>query len=198
MKEGNEEALSWLMRNGANSKCFEDSLVSAWVFDEDKSRSYVDRNKVLKGASVYGYAEVAKALIGGVVHYSEYLLHDAAKNGHKEMVDLLVSQLGLDLESANPIGKTPLALAIQHGHAEVVEKLIKLGAKLEVREGRDSPIMLAVKHGHVETFEKLIELGANPDTKNKDGDTPLIVPPFFKPLFFNSSGQIIPFPTYIF
>ncbi len=58
---------------------------------------------------------------------------------------------------------TPLFMASQNGHAEVVEILVKAGADLN--QGPDdgaTPLFQASQNGHVEVVEILIKAGADP------------------------------------
>ena len=47
-------------------------------------------------------------------------LHEAAKEGHKVIVELLIANGG-DVNAKNRSGKTPLHNAAEYGHKEVAE-----------------------------------------------------------------------------
>ncbi|KIM92537.1 hypothetical protein OIDMADRAFT_139501 [Oidiodendron maius Zn] len=47
-------------------------------------------------------------------------LHDAAVNGHKTVVKLLMRQDGINLDLVDNRGKTALAWAEKYGHADIV------------------------------------------------------------------------------
>ncbi|KAK5635619.1 hypothetical protein RRF57_011331 [Xylaria bambusicola] len=51
----------------------------------------------------------------------------AARNGHEEIVQLLVEK-GADIESKDSIGRTPLLWAAEEGHQEIVQLLVEKGA----------------------------------------------------------------------
>ena len=53
----------------------------------------------------------------------ETLLHEASRNNHFEVVDVLI-KAGLDVNAKNRYGDTPLHLAVQFRNAYVVYKLI--------------------------------------------------------------------------
>ena len=48
-------------------------------------------------------------------------LHEAAENGHTEIVEFLVPLLGNETNPENSIGLTPLHLAAENGHINVVK-----------------------------------------------------------------------------
>ena len=55
-------------------------------------------------------------------------LHHAARNGHKDVVDLLLVS-GAELDKCNIQGLSPLHLAANNGHINVVQLLLNKGAK---------------------------------------------------------------------
>lgn len=59
-------------------------------------------------------------------------IHSAAKNGHKDVVGLLI-KYGGDLNTVSENGFTSLHLAVQNRYADIVELLIIIGANLEAR-----------------------------------------------------------------
>ena len=71
-------------------------------------------------------------------------LCNAVEQGHKEMVELLISN-GAKLETENFSGRTPLMLAIKGGHKEIVELLISKGVDLEAKDnGGNNSLDLAI------------------------------------------------------
>lgn len=72
-------------------------------------------------------------------------------------------------------GMTPLAIAAQVGNADVVEALIKKGAKVESADQRgDRPLHHAARYGAVEVARLLLGAGAMPDEINGQEQTPLM------------------------
>ena len=72
------------------------------------------------------------------------ILINAVEQGHKEMVELLISN-GAKLETENFSGRTPLMLAIKGGHKEIVELLISKGVDLEAKDnGGNNSLDLAI------------------------------------------------------
>jgi serine/threonine protein kinase len=71
-------------------------------------------------------------------------LHAAARNGHDEVVQLLLSIDKINIDPINSAGKTPLHIAAEFGHGVVVQVLLEAGAITNVKDvaGR-SPLDLA-------------------------------------------------------
>ena len=71
---------------------------------------------------------------------------------------------------------TPLHLAAEKGHTEVVRVLVKFGASTEALNYRQyTPMHRAALLGHVDAVGALLELGAKVDTAAGNGDTALIL-----------------------
>ena len=74
-------------------------------------------------------------------------------------------------------GFTPLFVAAQNGHLEVVRALVtELGANVNQVNQGSTPLRIATERGHVEVVRALVtELGADVNQATLDGKTPLIV-----------------------
>lgn len=71
------------------------------------------------------------------------------------------AEVHAQVDRDNVKGYTPLHLAAQGGHLEVVRALLERGANLEARnEHRDTPLILAARGGHMEVVRFLLERGA--------------------------------------
>ena len=102
-------------------------------------------------------------------------LHKAAARGHKDIVQLLLSQ-GASMEIYDSGGKTPLHHAVQYGDTSVVELLLSKGAPIEAVSfihGYDTPLHHAARYGHTSTVELLLKKGALIEARNRNGHTPL-------------------------
>jgi len=108
-------------------------------------------------------------------------LHTAAWNGYTELCSVLLNA-DADPDMHGPSQVTPLCLASQRGHSDVVRALID--AKCEVNCSADiehsqsvTPLHLAVRNGHTDVVRLLVSAGADVEasmtTSGVSGLTPL-------------------------
>jgi len=77
-------------------------------------------------------------------------------------------------------GTTPLVHAVGRGNLKIVRMLIDYGASVGRKEetlyrNKNSPIFVAARNNKLEILNELIANGADPDAKNLDGITPLMI-----------------------
>lgn len=104
---------------------------------------------------------------------SRFPLMAACRNGHLEMVKLLIDR-GAQVNSRNVHG-TPLSNAAETDQIEVMKYLIEKGANVDGKDDRYyrwTPLMRAAAAGSLEALILLLNNGANPDFKDTGGDTP--------------------------
>ncbi len=109
------------------------------------------------------------------VIFGDQLIHLLASNGYNDLVLELIN-LGVDKNSFNRDGRTPLALAVEKGHLELVSKLLDLGASPTIKDKEgNTPFSIAVKLNRVSVAEKLLTIDAVAETINRPlGDSYLI------------------------
>ena len=72
--------------------------------------------------------------------------------------------------------KTPLIIACEKGHKEVVEILIGFNADVDVPKLRNcAPLYIAIENNHLDIAEYLINHGATISIVNANGWTPLLL-----------------------
>ncbi|MEJ2406268.1 MAG: ankyrin repeat domain-containing protein [Candidatus Thiodiazotropha sp.] len=105
-------------------------------------------------------------------------IHTSALDGDIGSVQDLVNK-GADVEQKNSAsgeyeGFTPLMMAINNGHEEVVRYLLDSGADVNAsgKLGR-TPLHLAAFNGMLELAQTLISQGANVNAKTVEGATPM-------------------------
>ena len=100
-------------------------------------------------------------------------LHRTALEGNSD--DLPKSnRSGRDFDPVDSYRATPLMLAAGHGHSEVVERLLVLGARVAARDSRSrTPLHYAVQTNDAENAEHLFEAGSDIEARDEMGRTPL-------------------------
>jgi ankyrin repeat protein len=81
---------------------------------------------------------------------------------------------GAPPDARDPAGRTPLMLAVIHGHPAIVELLIAQGAGVNVQNRAGlTPLMLAAINNHAAVLRTLLDRGAELDARTKAGWTAL-------------------------
>ena len=101
-------------------------------------------------------------------------LRNACADGNIARVNALIQQ-GANVNSQNPINKwTPLIHATDKSNNEIMEILIRNGAKPDIPEGDGwTALMFAAIRGNIPGCSILIRNGANIETNSKNGWNPL-------------------------
>jgi pectate lyase len=103
-------------------------------------------------------------------------IHTAAVVGDLARVRAFLEN-GIDINVKDNQGNTPLHLAAQGGHREVVEFLLSKDSDVNTRRtgypAGDTPLHTAVRAGNIDIVELLLRNGADTDVKNESGQTPL-------------------------
>ncbi|KAF6238464.1 hypothetical protein HO173_003431 [Letharia columbiana] len=97
-----------------------------------------------------------------------------SRYGLLSVVKAMIKRDGLEIDSKEVFGRTPLLLAAQWGHEDVVRLLIEKGADIDSkdRRGRTS-LSEAAGEGREDMVRLLIEKGADIDSKDHGGQTSL-------------------------
>jgi len=134
-------------------------------------------------ASFFGIVEVAAALIEmqGYSTSEKYLMGDsslawAARNGHDEVVKMLLGRGEVDPDEPNRYGQTPLSYAAEKGNEEVVKILLEreeVSPDFQDDNGR-TPLSHAAEGGCMKVVEILLERAdVNPEKPDNGGQTRL-------------------------
>lgn len=101
-------------------------------------------------------------------------LHQAAVRGQPQRAIMLIAA-GANPNDREPrFNGTPLHYAARHGHADVVQALMKHGARIDARDTNDcTPLMWAVKGGHSDVMRRLIDARADVNAQDSRGWTAL-------------------------
>ncbi|WP_341817579.1 ankyrin repeat domain-containing protein [Wolbachia endosymbiont (group A) of Pherbina coryleti] len=123
----------------------------------------------------------SKGIIGFFVKYKDldvnHLLCLAAGNGYKEIVDILLSKKGADVNKPTDMGGVSLHFAAENGHKDVVNALLKVNG-IEVNTKTTDkgwmPLHYAAQNGHKDVVDALLEVdGIEVNAKTTDEDVPL-------------------------
>jgi ankyrin repeat protein len=127
-----------------------------------------------------GGLEKAKALLKespGVVFsndtFSNTPLHWAAKNGYKDVAELLLANAA-NVNASGDKGHTPLHWAAFRGHEDMAELLLAHGANVDAENADEwTPLHAAADAGHKSVVTLLLANGADVNAENNAGSTPL-------------------------
>src|SRR5262249_40962071 len=101
-------------------------------------------------------------------------LIDAIKSGDRAAA-LTMLQQKVDVNAPEPNGTTPLHYAAYKEDVELVERLLKAGAKPNVRNDFDStPMSEAAAVGNAAIIKLLLKAGADVNSPNHEGQTALM------------------------
>ena len=104
-------------------------------------------------------------------------LHWAARYGHASLAEIVLSQCaggGVGSGKRQRLFPTPLHLAVEYNHPDVIRVLAKHGEKITTR-GRffSTPLHKAASQGSVHVIRVLLELGADMTWTDETGETPV-------------------------
>lgn len=157
------------------------------------SKHKKDRNGKKLGEQLYVAAQrghikkIKKTLKNGVdINYtdgrSETALHEAADEGHLEVVKYLVEgcvkdgsrEKGADIRIRDSKGRTALWQAVDEGREDVVKYLISKGADVNIKSKKGIPLLQeAVLEKKLSVVKMLVENGADIYATNKRGKKPV-------------------------
>ena len=102
----------------------------------------------------------------------EALIYAAIK-GHRNVVVALL-EVGVDINCAGYLGKTPLLFAIEKNQIATARLLLRRGADFDRADAnRTSPLFLAAKWNSDLIVKEILRAGGKTDVQNADGETPL-------------------------
>jgi ankyrin repeat protein len=102
------------------------------------------------------------------------ILHCASKKGDRAILEFLISK-GADLNAVDGEGNSPLSLAIEYEHPEIVEALLRHGAQ-PIAESEITQIRFvsAAKKGNTSKMSEFLSKGAEINGKTPYGETALV------------------------
>ena len=77
-------------------------------------------------------------------------------------------EVGADKDQADNYIISPLYIAAQNGHLDVVRHLVEVGAdKDQAQNSGATPLYIAAENGHLDVVRLLVEVGADKDQAEK-------------------------------
>ncbi|RVD85294.1 uncharacterized protein DFL_003620 [Arthrobotrys flagrans] len=158
------EMVKLLLDNGADIESQDEGGISVLGRAVIVGNKEVVRELMAKGASID-----TKNNLG------QNVLHECARHGRPEMLKWFIEAgMASEVDTLDrSIGMSPLYLAVDQGHPNMVRELIKYGAdvNVETAEGLWTPLHESVKKGYLEITEMLLRAGADPNAASDDGIT---------------------------
>ena len=98
-----------------------------------------------------------------------------AENGDKDILKILLKH-DADITTVDAHGNTALLLALDGGHWELTELILKAAPGLAnvVNEHGKGAVRFAARGGNLDSLKLLVKHGADPDVADRDGNTPLL------------------------
>lgn len=101
------------------------------------------------------------------------LLFMGAKRGCVGDITTAVTSQGVDVNTRDELGNTPMHYAAGSGHPDAVAELLRLGADVALTNNvGDTPLHKAAFRGNVPAVKALVAAGAAVDAQNSLGQTP--------------------------
>ena len=103
-------------------------------------------------------------------------LVNAIKSGQRSTAIVLIANKSVDVNVSEADGSTPLLWAAHSNDADLVTRLLKVGARPNVRNRLGStPLLEAAFNANTEAIKALLDAGADPKAAGADGETPLML-----------------------
>lgn len=175
--------------NGKNKKYFNINILKELKESNDINiLKELNDIKLLKTLDKEFYAEKRKNNID--VNIDVNKIFDFSKNGDINQIKLLINNKGADvvINLTNKLNMTPLYIACEHGHDDVVDLLLNNGAAVDIAEmhGQKTPLHISCLKNNFNIVLKLILKGADVNKASEDGSTPL----FFA--CFSDNNGVVP------
>ena len=160
-RQGQTETVQMLIKRGTNANLESDKGTTAFYLAVRYNHIDVARSLIIDG-----HADPNKTRKYGLV--SPIIV--ASAYGNTEMVDLILSQSGVNVNMKIRGSETAIHYASREGYTDIVGRLLDNGAAPdESNDVGDTPLLLAAKCGYLDIVNILINNGAKMDQRNHEG-----------------------------
>lgn len=157
-------------RQGFPPDVMNDILTLSRIHDHVQSLKMADARKK---EDIWGHEPIKKALAAEQIDYSKEGFFRAAELGNERAIALFL-KTGIDLETKNPGGWTPLIMASAGGKLKAIIELINAGANVNASDPQGlTPLHWAAFKGFPKLTELLVDKGADVNARSTLGLTPL-------------------------
>ncbi|MDX2225550.1 MAG: ankyrin repeat domain-containing protein [Verrucomicrobiae bacterium] len=178
--QGKTLRLCWYDYYQSNRKNppFSDDRILTLTTSAADLKSVVRREKpwdnLLDAVEKGNTAEVKRLMGSGITkELFPVALLRAGSYGHREIIDLLLSE-GVDVNTADMMGQTPLFMASAQGREDLILYLLEKGAAPNGKTSAgETALHRVVMSGNVRTVSALLKAGADIHAKSEAGHTPL-------------------------
>jgi hypothetical protein len=110
----------------------------------------------------------------GLWTFGVYPLHFASETGLAAAASRLLDEAPVKVNQAIITGTTPLFVACQNCHLDVVRLLVEKGAEVDkATNSGATPLLMACAHCHLDIVRLLLDKGADVNKATNDSSTPL-------------------------
>ena len=98
-------------------------------------------------------------------------LHTACYQGNYPVVQLLLGQPGIEFDTIDIDGRTPLMWAVERGHERIIAALLEKGADPKIKNA-EAKTAVEIAHEQIRKREKILEMISPARTGNEQGSAP--------------------------
>ena len=158
-----------LLASGANPNATDENGVPALIIAVSRRQKHIVSALLAKGAA----PDVTYTDAEGQYNAAPVVVFCAA-NGDAEILTLLL-KYGVDVNSTDATGMTPLMCAAFMGHVNATRAILNAKCDMEAQDVYGyTALMFACNGGRLDCARMLIESGANVNTMDKELATPLM------------------------